>query len=131
MKHNLLIAHNSLTENSDYQWLNRNDEFNLFIFTSGKEALDFIESGQDIALAVIYADLSDLNGYETTLRIRQSGNDLPVILLVHHNSLQSIRLATMVGCSHLLQLPVPDDELEIIIRQHLSVRQTAKIQSHT
>jgi two-component SAPR family response regulator len=68
---------------------------------------------------LIDSDLKEINGYDITLKIREINTSIPIILLVNFSSIASLRLSNMVGCSQLLQNPVPPEELETIVLKHL------------
>ncbi len=122
MKPKVLIARNPKTAHNIYDLSGAYPDFSVVTTDSGHEAIRLIREEGDFFVVFLFADLQDLNGYETALTIRQLYQDLPIILLVHYNNLQSLRLATMVGCTQLLQLPLDEEEMLMITRKHLNTK---------
>jgi DNA-binding response OmpR family regulator len=106
----------------DEQWLNhlsqvlQKNRFRVAVTTDGHEAVR-ISREEDTRMMILDTNLTGLNGYEATQMIRQSGNQVMVILLLAWFTLQSMEMAFALGCNELIAKPVNTDELlEIILK---------------
>jgi CheY-like chemotaxis protein len=95
----ILIAREKPDRDHDLSALLLNKNISLIRVESGTEALSVFRTNPAIALAIINADLSLLNGYETSLKIRKLSPTIPIILFVNYVNTDSIRLS--IPCSPL------------------------------
>ncbi len=115
----ILIAREKPDRDHDLAALLLNKNISLIRVETGIEALSVFRTNPAIALAMINADLSLLNGYETSLKIRKLSPTIPIILFVNYVNTDSIRLSILAGCTRILQNPVNPEELETIVEQYL------------
>ena len=118
-KPTILIAREKLGDDSDLAGLLLNKNIALVRVQSGTEALLAMQTNPDISLAMINADLPDLNGFDTALEIRKLSPTIPLILLVNYVNADSIRLSILTDCTRMLQNPIDPDDLETIVDQYL------------
>ena len=113
----LLALTNSSLEKHVINCLTNN--LNKFLLaSSGHEAIWTCESHPEISMAIISSDLPDKNGFETIENIREMRPDIPIILLTNRVSPESCRLAAMVGCNEILQLPLNEKELQALTKKY-------------
>ncbi len=96
-----------------------------FLFAgTGEEAIGIWRQYPDVKLILIDINLPVINGIETIKVIRHVDADIPVILLVTHIMLETMRLAQNLGCNEILQTPVEPTTLETIIYKYLPSKST-------
>ena len=95
------------------------NNLNKFLLaSSGNEVIGICELHPEISMAILSSDLPDKNGFETIENIRKMLPDIPIILLANRVSPESCRLAAMVGCNEILQLPLNEKELQAITKKY-------------
>ena len=119
IKSTILIAREKLGEENDLAVLMLNKDIKIIRVESGYEAINIFIANPGISLAMINADLPDMNGFDATQKIRKLSPTVPIILFFNHGNLDSIRLSILVGCTRMLQNPVDPDELDTIVNQYL------------
>jgi DNA-binding NtrC family response regulator len=70
---------------------------------------------------MITVDISGMDGIETILAIRKQYIKIPIILLLNHVTIESVRLAQNIGCNEIIQAPVDHKTLEAIILKYLPI----------
>jgi len=73
-------------------------------------------------LALVDIQLPDMDGLTLISRIRQLGQDFPIIVMTAYGSVQSAVSAMRAGANDYLQKPVAIDELEVVIDRVLQNR---------
>lgn len=88
--------------------------------SSGKEALNFIESESKPDIVLLDLMMPDLNGLEITKRIRYyySLESLPIIIVSAKNRVDDFVLAMKAGANDYISKPVNSDELVMRIKLH-------------
>lgn len=87
------------------------------VANDGLEALSFLtQGGQPLSpapvdLVLMDVQMPNLDGYETTRRLRGMGFDLPIVALTAHAMLHEKTACIEAGCSEFLTKPIRPDEL--------------------
>jgi DNA-binding response OmpR family regulator len=88
---------------------------------TGAEALSRLEHG-DVALVVLDLGLPDVDGMEVLERVRDSGSDVPVIILTANSELQEEAGSLDVGAEDYMSKPFAFEELAARVSERLSPR---------
>jgi FixJ family two-component response regulator len=80
-------------------------EFQVLTYAS---AAEFLETGVSSSPACLVLDihLGGMSGLELLSQLRESGNDLPVLIITAHDDAQSREAATHAGCVAYLRKPL-------------------------
>ena len=104
----------------DYTHIRRLYEYTLekngyvpFTAANGKEALKLMESTH-IDLIVLYVMMPEMDGYDFLKTIRDSGSEIPVLIITAKDSAEDLRKAFMLGTDDFMVKPV--DEIEMLLR---------------
>jgi len=85
-------------------------QYDLNCFTSGHDALRFLESNRpDVILMDI--EMPDMDGYELTRRIRQRDSDTPIIFITANSAREYVDKALEVGGASVLMKPIRINQL--------------------
>jgi two-component system sensor histidine kinase ChiS len=93
---------------------------------SGEEALNIIDSGQEIDLVILDIMMPRISGYEVcaTLRQKYPAHKLPVIMLTAKTQISDLITGFQFGANDYLNKPFSKDELLIRINSHLLLAKT-------
>ena len=104
----------------DYTHIRRLYEYTLekngyvpFTAANGKEALKLMESTH-IDLIVLDVMMPEMDGYYFLKTIRDSGSEIPVLIITAKDSAEDLRKAFMLGTDDFMVKPV--DEIEMLLR---------------
>ena len=104
----------------DYTHIRRLFEYTLekngyvpFTAANGKEALKLMESTH-IDLIVLDVMMPEMDGYDFLKTIRDSGSEIPVLIITAKDSAEDLRKAFMLGTDDFMVKPV--DEIEMLLR---------------
>ncbi len=104
----------------DYTHIRRLYEYTLekngyvsFTAANGKEALKLMESTH-IDLIVLDVMMPEMDGYDFLKTIRDSGSEIPVLIITAKDSAEDLRKAFMLGTDDFMVKPV--DEIEMLLR---------------
>ena len=104
----------------DYTHIRRLYEYTLekngyvpFTAPNGKEALKLMESTH-IDLIVLDVMMPEMDGYDFLKTIRDSGSEIPVLIITAKDSAEDLRKAFMLGTDDFMVKPV--DEIEMLLR---------------
>jgi CheY-like chemotaxis protein len=84
--------------------------YKLTCITSGKVALNFLQKNHP-DLFILDIDMPEMNGYELAMRIRECGQQAPIIFLTGNTTQKSVEKAHMVGASDFIAKPVNKDQV--------------------
>lgn len=115
----VLIVRRKENSSHDLDLLKKRNDLILIMAETGAEAVKLCRIHPEISLVVISPDLPGMNGFDTTLSIRELKIELPIVLLINYSNHESIRLATMVGCNRIVQNPVNPEEMSSIVTHSL------------
>lgn len=89
----------------------------------GLEALELIQSGQDIGLILLDIDLPKMNGFEVLKRLKQdeATREIPVIMLTGRNELNDKAQSLSLGAVDYLSKPFDLEEFRDCIQRVLSI----------
>jgi two-component system response regulator AtoC len=119
--HTLLIALSESVPHTEMINSLRTSEYNLLESKTGGEILQTLCEHSEIDLIMITVDISGMDGIETILAIRKQYIKIPIILLLNHVTIESVRLAQNIGCNEIIQAPVDHKTLEAIILKYLPI----------
>jgi len=75
----------------------------------------------EINMLLVSAGLAGLTEFEVIRELRKQNPSLPIILLSHYLNLPAMRLATLLGCSEILQTPLSQGTFEGILHKYLII----------
>ncbi len=85
-------------------------------FATGEKALEAVEKGLAPSLIVLDIIMEGMSGIEVLKRLRERGDDIPVIMLSGVDQTQTIVEAMRIGACDYLVKPFEVEELEIALR---------------
>ena len=86
---------------------------------SGQAALDILEK-EEVSLVFLDIKMKGLDGLETLRKIRESGNDVPVVMISGHGTIEIAVEATKSGAFDFLEKPPDLNRLLLATRNALS-----------
>ena len=110
---NILVADDQANIRRLYQYTLEKNGYRVFTAENGEVALQVI-AGQHIDLAVIDVMMPVMDGYEMLKTLRESGNNMPVLIITAKDSAEDTRKSFMLGTDDYMVKPV--DEIEMILR---------------
>jgi DNA-binding NtrC family response regulator len=90
---------------------------------SGKKAIDLMDEDDSISLVFIAIDLPGINGIETVSRIRNRNETIPIVLLTHYMTIETLKVAMACGCNEVLQEPVTQTMMVSLLNKYLNTNQ--------
>ena len=110
---NILVADDQANIRRLYQYTLEKNGYRVFTAENGEVALQVI-AGQHIDLAVIDVMMPVMDGYEMLKTLRESGNNMPVLIITAKDSAEDTRKSFMLGTDDYMVKPV--DEIEMLLR---------------
>lgn len=110
---NILVADDHANIRRLYQYTLEKNGYRVFTAENGKQALQIIAE-QHIDLAVLDVMMPVMDGYETLHSLRESGNNMPVLMITALDSTEDTRRSFMLGTDDYMVKPV--DEIEMLLR---------------
>ncbi len=83
----------------------------IVLAKSGSEALNYFNSGLMFDVVLIDSSMWEMDGYETTRKIKMGGLNVSVIMISGYTMPENIERAYAVGCDLFLSKPVARDRL--------------------
>lgn len=80
-------------------------EINYLTASNGVEALEVIENNSDIDAIITDINMPHMNGLEMIKRLKESGNELPIIIMSAHTEEEYIEKAKDFGVTEYLLKP--------------------------
>jgi len=95
-------------------------DYNVFPFTSGKDALDFLTTNM-IDLVLLDYEMPEMTGYEVLINIRMNRltKETPVVFLTGQTNERMRQEMISRGANDYLCKPVNPDELHACIKKYL------------
>lgn len=87
--------------------------YNPFPASGGQEALDILETNH-IDLIVLDIMMPGMDGYSFLRTLRESGSEIPVLIITARDSAEDVRKAFTLGTDDFMVKPV--DEIEMLLR---------------
>lgn len=84
------------------------------------EVLFLCKQNPEINIVLVTAALAGLTEFEVIRELKRQNPLLPIILLSNYLNIPAMRLATMLGCSEILQTPLGPGTLEGILHKYLN-----------
>ena len=97
----------------------QNNGFAMSRAHNAKEALDMIAS-QDISLILMDIKLPGISGYEATQRIRDSGNNTPIVAITAYGMKEDKEKCLAAGCDDYISKPYSLGDLRSIVLKYTS-----------
>lgn len=101
------------------------EDYKVSTAESGKEALELLEN-QTFDLMFLDIKMKGLDGIETLKKLRESGNDVPVIMISGHGTIDIAVEATRYGAFDFLEKPPDLNRLLVATRNALSQQSLTK-----
>ncbi|MBN2613718.1 MAG: response regulator [Bacteroidales bacterium] len=87
---------------------------------TGYEALEMVKHFKDIALVLMDIQLPDIDGYETTRKIRKINSTIPIIAQTAARNINNAELAKSAGCTDIIVKPFRMEELMAKMKIYLT-----------
>lgn len=118
----ILVVDDSLPTARALAELLTRDGFEVAVYTTGAEALDYLNVGKPAA-AVVDIHLPDISGLTVTQYLREShGPDVPIIVISGDSSMGNISSLSVVGATYFYSKPVRASDLLKRLRELTGVR---------
>lgn len=95
------------------------EDYEVSAVESGQQALDYLEENK-VDLIFLDIKMKGIDGMETLSKIRESGNEVPVIMISGHGTIDLAVEATKMGAYDFLQKPPDLNRLLIAARNAIS-----------
>ncbi|MNJ92640.1 Sensor histidine kinase RcsC [compost metagenome] len=96
----------------------RTTKATIIIASAGKEVLNLVNSDcPDLILMDI--QMPDMDGYESTVRLKKEGFKKPIIAMTAHAMKEEIQRCFDVGCDDVLVKPFRKKDLFEVLHRHL------------
>jgi len=117
---NLQILINQLTK----------EKYSVKFLTSGEEAIESIESGEEFDLVLLDVMMPVISGFDVCKKIREkySAHELPVVLLTAKNTKEDIIAGISMGANDYITKPFDREELLARVRNYISLKKAAEEQ---
>ena len=102
--------------------------YHIFLAANGKEALDIIVK-EKINLAILDIQLPQMSGTELFHKINALEEDLPVIFITGHGSVETAVTAMRNGAFDFLTKPINLEKLELVVAKALKISTIQKKQN--
>ena len=114
----ILIAEDDETSASYLSIIIKNFTNNVFVATSGFEAVKICQSNPDINLVLMDIQMAEMNGYEATQQIRKFNKDVIIIAQTAFAMAGDKEKAIEVGCNAYISKPINKDKLLSLIQKY-------------
>lgn len=100
------------------------NDYDLIVATSGKQALDLIARGQRPDLILLDAMMPDMDGYEVCARLKAGAatREIPVIFVTARTDAASESQALAAGAVDFIHKPVNKEVVRARVKLHLDLR---------
>ena len=110
---NILIADDDKNTRLLLKAVLETEKYNVFTAEDGKKALDFLEK-EHIDLVVLDIMMPNMDGYEFTKHLRDTGNNLPILMVSAKQYPEDKRQGFLMGTDDYMTKPI--DEVEFLLR---------------
>lgn len=118
MKLKVLIVED-VQESADLlRYMLRDHANEIIIARDGKQALSVFEEDNDLDLILMDFKLPQMDGYETTRKIREKNKDVVIIAQTAYASAANEKTALEAGCNAYITKPIYKHELFKLIEAH-------------
>ena len=110
---NILVADDQPNIRRLYEYTLEKNGYRPFVAADGEEVLDVLER-QHIDLVILDVMMPKLDGYGCLKVMRESGINVPVLIITARDSAEDLRKSFMLGSDDYMTKPV--DETEMLLR---------------
>lgn len=121
---NILVVDDDKNTRMFFRGVLENAGYTVFSASNGIEALDMLDR-EHIDLAVLDIMMPGMDGYEFTRTLRQSGNDMPILMVSAKQLPADKHKGFSVGTDDYITKPVDDEEMVYRIKALLRRAQIA------
>lgn len=118
---NILVADDQAHIRRLFEYTLEKNGYRPFTAENGEEALAVLES-QHIDLMILDVMMPVMDGYNCLKTLRDSGNNVPVLVITAKDSAEDLRKSFMLGTDDFMCKPV--DEMEMILRVKALLRRS-------
>ncbi|MDD5134723.1 MAG: response regulator [Phycisphaerae bacterium] len=99
-----------------------------FVVTVAKDGLEAIDAVKNQHFEIIFMDMQmpNLNGYETTKRLRSLGINTPIIAMTANTAAEDEKQCVAAGCDNFVPKPIDKALLLKVIREYMGVSSNVK-----
>lgn len=131
MKKNILMVEDTASVAALYRSYLQPLGADVCIVHSGQQALNELEDNQDYNLILLDLRLPDISGFEVLTHIRQRNNDIPVVIMTAHGSIDSAVEALRHGATDFLIKPCEAVQLRTTVTNVLKTKTQYRISPKT
>lgn len=110
---NILVADDVANIRRLYEYTLEKNGYKVYSAENGEAALDIIEK-QHIDLMILDVMMPKKDGYEVLKTLRESGSNLPVLIITAKDAAEDLRMGFVLGTDDYMTKPV--DEMEMLLR---------------
>ena len=118
MKKSILIVDDDKTNRESIAKVLTNN-YIIYTASNGQKAMDILNKNEDIDLVLTDMMMPEMDGIELLEKIRSTNNDLAVILITGHSSIESAVDAMRKGAYDYITKPIDLNKFEITIKNAL------------
>ncbi|MEI6174610.1 MAG: hypothetical protein WCR01_12740 [Bacteroidota bacterium] len=117
--HTLLLVMRPVSDPDDILPLITQKDRNILVTKDTSNILALCKEHPEIELVMISMELAVEYGMATIEETHMLIPEVPIIVLSNYVTLETIRLATMLGCKEIMQSPVDRSTLNAVIEKYL------------
>lgn len=110
---NILVADDTANIRRLFEYTLEKNGFKAYTAENGEKALEII-GNTHIDLMILDLMMPKMDGWETLKALRESGSDLPVLIITAKDNTADVRKSFLLGTDDYMTKPV--DEVEMILR---------------
>ncbi|MCQ2495398.1 MAG: response regulator transcription factor [Lachnospiraceae bacterium] len=124
---NILVVDDDKNTRKLIEAVLRNEHYNVFTAENGEEALELTDR-EHIDLVVLDIMMPKMDGYEFTKLLRESNNQLPILMASAKQLPADKHMAFMVGTDDYITKPI--DQTEMLLRIKALLRRAKIVSEH-
>lgn len=117
----ILVAEDEITNFIYIREVLKKFDFTIIHAENGKEALRYFKENKDIDLVLMDIKMPIMDGYETTLAIREISSTVPIIAITAYAMAEDESQALAAGCNEYISKPASKQKLYDLIFQYLNI----------
>ncbi len=120
----VLIAEDTLVSRKFVEIALQKHGFSTVLANDGQDALELLARHPDLRLAIVDMLRPRLDGIErmAEMRAHDAWRKIPVIIATAVADMDTVRMATKLGCTRYLIKPVPEEELVLAVHHALGLK---------
>ncbi len=95
--------------------------FEVLRATNGQEAIDLVESDNDIGLIMMDIKMPGMNGVDATIEIKRQHPDLPIVAVTAFATQEDRNVCINSGCDDFMSKPIDRIHLVNIVRKLMNI----------